>query len=231
MLSPNALKIRAHLIDARIISTDGIIMFDSILYHAWFYKYAPEVLRGEYKKSRSNQHFGLPLSQLPENRYRASKAIYEELDRHAEHYNKRPDFFASDKIQYLSMDKGLISDSVGLYRAYRNPVIVRVVKDGILTFYCRGNKKKIIDLLSYIPAVGKKASMGWGLVDEWIVDEIDDDYSTFHPEYGLMRPITVEDSKNYPDFDFTKYPVMSYGIRPPYWKSCNARSCYVPVLM
>lgn len=223
------LKIEAHLVDGRIVSTDGIIMFDSVLYHAWFYKYAPQVLRGEYNEKLRNQHFGLPLAQLSETRYLASKAIYEESDVHIEYYNKRPDFFASDKIGYLTQNKGLISDSVGAYRAYRNPNVIRVIKNSKLTFFCNGNKEKIIDLLKYIPAVGKKPSMGWGIVDKWIVSEIDKDYSTFHPKYGLMRPVLLEEVIKYPDIDFEKYPIMNYGIKPPYWKSCNFKTCYVPI--
>lgn len=229
MANTSPLKIKAHLADGRLVSTDGIIMFDSVLYHAWFYKYAPEVLRGEYNESRSNQHFGLPLYHLPDNRYLASKGVYEEIEQHVEHYNKRPDFFAADKINYLSANKGLISDSVGAYRAYRNPLIVRVVKNATLTFFCCGNKDKIVDLLSYIPAVGKKTSMGWGIIDKWTVEGTNEDYSTFHPDYGLMRPVTIEESENYPDFDFSKYPIMQYGIRPPYWKPCNFKVCYIPI--
>ncbi len=223
------LMITAHLADGRINSTDGIVMFDAIIYHAWFCKHAPQVLRGDHGEPHHFQYFGLPLYRLPGTRYLASRGIYEELEQHIEYYNKRPDFFAADKFNYLSSTKGVICDSAGAYRAYRNPVVVRVVKNATMTFFCRGNKDEIIDLLSYIPAVGKKPSMGWGIVDKWTIKEIEEDYSTFHPEHGLMRPITIEESADYPDFDFSKYPIMKYGAKPPYWKPCNFRTCYVPI--
>ena len=86
------------------------------------------------------------------------------------------------------------------------------------------------ELLACIPSLVKKPSMGWGAVEKWDVEEAEEDYSLFHPKYGLMRPVPVEDAANYPDFDFTKYPVMLYGVKPPYWKPCNARPCYVPVV-
>lgn len=217
------LKITAHLLDGRFSSADGILMFDSILYHAWFLKHAPHVLEGVYKPEQIG-YVGLPLVHLEDNRWAASKAVYQEIDKIVEHYNKRPDFFAGDKLDYLDMDKGIISDSVGLYRAYRNPQLIRTVKDGILTFYAVGKKDKIEELLSLMIGVGKKTAMGFGIVDRWDVEEIEEDYTTEHPKYGLMRPIEVEKADKTYD-----YPIMDYAIRPPYWKTINQRLCYVPV--
>lgn len=222
------LEITAHLVDGRIVSTDGLIMFDSIIYHAWFYKYAPHVLRGEGKDSFDG-YIGLPLRHLPGNRWAASRAVYIEVEKRVEHYNKRPDFFAADKINYLAESKGIISDSAGAYRAYRNPVVIRIVKDGILKFYCMGHADEIIDLLSRIPAVGKKPSMGWGIVDKWEVKSVDADYSLWHPKHGLMRPVALDESAQYPDLDLSDYPILNYGVKPPYWKQKNFRTCYVPI--
>lgn len=217
------LKVTAHLADGRFSSADGIIMLDSILYHAWFIKHAPHVLEGIYKPEEIG-FVGLPLKNLDGNRWAASKAVYQEIDKIVEHYNKRPDFFAGDKLDYLDMDKGIMSDSVGLYRAYRNPQLIRTVKDGILTFYALGKKDKIEELLSLMIGVGKKTAMGFGIVDRWDVEEIEEDYTTEHPKYGLMRPIEVEKAGKTYD-----YPIMDYAIRPPYWKTINQRLCYVPI--
>ena len=224
------LKIMAHLRDGRINSADGIIMFDAILYHAWFHKYKPEVFLDE-TSDEFDGYIGLPLRMLPSNRWEASRGIYTEVGQSIEHYNKRPDFFSSDKIGYLGNDSGIISDSVGLYRAYRNPQLIRTVKDGIITFYVVGHKDEIKDLLSYIPAVGKKPSMGWGIVDKWEIEEIEENYATWHPEYGLMRPIIVDEAEQIAELSASKdkYPIMKYGIKPPYWKPKNARICYVPI--
>lgn len=222
------LEITAYLRDGRIVSTDGIIMFDSILYHAWFLKHAPHVLRGEGHDTYSG-NIGLPLRQLPGSRWAASRGVYDEVSKQIEYYNKRPDFFASDKIGYLDMEKGLISDSVGKYRAYRNPVVVRTIKNATVKFYAMGNPDEVANLLSLMPAVGKKPSMGWGIIDKFEVREIDEDYSLFHPKYGLMRPVLIEEAENY-DFDFSGYPIMNYGVKPPYWKPVNFRQCYVPIV-
>ena len=217
------LKVTAHLIDSRFSSADGIIMLDAILYHAWFICHHPEVFDENYE-GKDIGNIGLPLLQLPGNRWAASKGIYEEDEVAVSHYNKRPDFFAGDKYHYLGMDNGLISDSVGVFRAYRNPQIVRTVKDGIITFYCVGHKKEVQELLNLIVGVGKKTAMGFGLVSGWNVEEADADYSTEHPVYGLMRPIEVDKTEKAYD-----RPIMQYAIRPPYWKVKNMRLCYVPI--
>lgn len=83
--------------------------------------------------------------------------------------------------------------------------------------------------MSYIPAVGKKPAMGWGIVTRWEVEEIEENYATWHPEYGLMRPIAIEEANEVPELVGNKYPAMMYGVKPPYWKSKNMRLCYVPI--
>ena len=217
------IKITIHLADGRLNSADGIIMFDAILYHAWFAKYAPHVLDGNGDDNYDG-YTGLPLRQLPGNRWAASKGIYTEVSQSIEHINKRPDFFAPPKSDYLGMDKGIISDSVGLYRAYRIPAVIRTVKDGLVTFWAMGHKDAVLDLLSYLPALGKKPAAGYGIIDSYTVEDCDDDYSLVHPEYGLMRPAPVEDGVEYKG-----YPIMRYSVKPPYWKPKNMRLCYVPI--
>lgn len=221
------LKITAHLLDGRLNSADGIVMLDSILYHAWFWRHKPEVLEGlgsvEY-----DGYTGLPLRQLPGNRWAASRGIYKETGQTVEHLNKRPNFFNADKIDHLDMDKGIISDSVGLYRAYRMPNVIRSVEGGIITFWAMGHKDEVQALLDAIPAVGKKYAAGYGIVDKWQVDDCDNDYTTWHPIYGLMRPLEPDEPKAR-EYDLTGYPIMRYGVKPPYWKAKNMRLCYVPI--
>ncbi len=217
------LKITAHLMDGRFSSANGVIMLDSIVYHAWFIKHAPWVFDDIYEEKNIG-HVGLPFKQLPENRWAASKGVYETMSETVEHYNKRPDFFAGDKSNYLKMDKGVINESAGVYRAYRNPQLIRTVKNGKIDFYAIGHKNELQEMLSMMIGVGKKVSMGFGIVDKWEIEDIDQDYTTEHPDYGLMRPIEVEKSEKKYDC-----PIMMYAIKPPYWKNKNMRLCYVPV--
>lgn len=221
------IKVTAHLADGRLNSADGIVMLDSILYHAWFFEHCPEVLQG-LGSAKYEGCIGLPLRQLPDNRWAASKGVYKEIGQTVEHINKRPNFFNSDKIDRLDMDKGIISDSVGLYRAYRIPNVIRIVKDGLITFWAMGHKDQVQAMLDLIPAIGKKYAAGYGLIDHWTVEDCSEDYSLWHPEYGLMRPVEVggEEEKK---LNLNGYPVMQYGVKPPYWKAKNTRLCYVPI--
>ncbi len=221
------IKITANLVDGRLNSADGIVMLDSILYHAWFWKHRPDVLEG-MGSSEYDGYTGLPLRQLPGNRWAASRGIFEEIGKTVEHLNKRPNFFNADKIDHLNMEKGLISDSVGQYRAYRMPNVIRSVKGGIVTFWAMGHRDEVQALLDAIPAVGKKYAAGYGLVDHWKVEDCEKDYSLWHPDYGLMRPVEVGSSE-VDGLDLSKYPIMQYGVKPPYWKAKNMRMCYVPI--
>ena len=220
------LKITAHLVDGRLNSADGIIMLDSILYHAWFWQHKPEVLQG-LGQAEYTGYTGLPLRQLSGNRWAASRGVYEEIGQTVEHLNKRPNFFNADKLDRLDMDKGLISDSVGQYRAYRIPQVIRSIK-GDVTFWAMGHKDEVQSMLDCIPAVGKKYAAGYGIVADWKVEDCQEDYSLWHPEHGLMRPVEV-DSEEARSLDLSGYPVMQYGVKPPYWKAKNMRLCYVPV--
>lgn len=166
------------------------------------------------------------MRQLPDNRWAASRGIFKTEGKNIEYINRRPNFFDADKIGHLDMETGIISDSVGVYRAYRIPRVVSTVSD--IEFYAMGDKAKVQDLLTEIPAVGKKPAVGYGFIAEWSVENCDEDYSLWHPEYGLMRPVVVG-SDEAKGLDLSTYPVMQYGIKPPYWKPCNMRLCHVPI--
>lgn len=221
------LKVTAKLIDGRINSSNGLLMLDSILYHAWFIKHAPHVLEGR-GDTKYDGNIGLPLRQLPGNRWFASKGIYEEVEQGIEFINKRPDFFGADKADFLDAEKGIICQTAGKYRAYRIPNIIRTIKDGVIIFYAVGHRKEVEEMLNLIPSVGKKYAAGFGKVREWIVEEIDNDYTLWHPDHGLMRPIEVG-SDEAVGLDLKNYPILPYCTKPPYWKAKNRRLCYVPI--
>lgn len=103
------------------------------------------------------------------------------------------------------------------------PQVIRHIAGGVITFYAIGHAEEVQSLLNAIPGIGKKNAMGWGVVDRWEVTECGEDYTTYHPEYGLMRPMPVE------EIDIDGYPIMEYAVRPPYWKQCNMKLCYVPL--
>lgn len=224
------IKITARLLDGRINSVNGILMFDSILYHAWFEKNKPEVFDSACVDSFDG-YIGLPLRQLASNRWAASRGIYTEGVKSVDYINKRPNFFNSDKINLLDMDKGIISDAVGQYRSYRMPNIIRLAEGGIIEWWAMGHRDEVLNLLGYIRAVGKKNAAGYGFVAEWTVENCEEDFSLWHPQYGLMRPVEVgsEEAEALGE-KLNNYIISEYCIRPPYWKmDRNARLCYVPI--
>ena len=225
------IKVTVKLADGRLNSADGIVMLDGILYHAWFFKHLPEVFEGIFETEYDGVIGQLPLRQLPGHRghrWAASRGVYEEIGQTVEYLNKRPNFFNSDKIDRLDMDKGLISDSVGLYRAYRIPSVIRTVKNAKITFWAMGHPDEVQELLDLMPAVGKKYAAGYGLISSCKVEAYGADYSLWHPEHGLMRPVEVN-SDEAKHLDLSGYPIMQYGIKPPYWQAKNMRLCYVPL--
>lgn len=216
------LKIVAKLSDHRINSANGLIFFDCILYHAWFAKYAPEVLQDVGPHGSTNMNFGLPLRQLATDlgiRYAASCGFYEQYGFTVEYWNKRPDFTGRN-AKYLD-GGGKIDTSKGELKAYHFPQIIRTVSD--IEFYAMGNANKVRDLLSYIPAIGKKPAARWGNVKEWVVEEFSEDWST-EGKYGLMRPMPVGEY----DPKGRVYTLGDCAIKPPAWKPCNQTLCYIP---
>lgn len=218
-------KATCKLLDGRINSVNGLIFFDAILYHAWFAKYEPGIINGTKRKNNCQKHlnFGLPLTQCVNGgfRYAASCGFYTQYGQTVEYWNKRPDFTNGKNSEYLDA-KGKIDTSAGPLKAYHFPQIIRTVSD--IEFYGVGTIEKIRDLLSYIPAVGKKPAAGWGTVKEWTVEPFQYDWST-EGKYGLMRPMPVD---SYTPSGNRDYQIIDIPMFPPYWKNTNMKLCYVP---
>lgn len=212
-------KVTCKLFDGRINSTDGLIFFDAILYHAHFMKHYPDVVYGTAApyKGKYKLDFGLPLRQI-NGRYAASVGFYKQYGQNIEYWNKRADF-----LQFLDFHKEnkKIDVSKGEYKNYRVPQVIRTIGD--IEFYGYGTINKIKELLTYIPSVGKKPAEGWGMVKEWIVEPFDEDWSFYSPKYGMMKPMPVDEYEA--DRDYT---VGQCSLCPPSWKSCNQKICYIP---
>ena len=216
------LHVVCKLLDGRVFSTDGLFFLDSILYHAWFMKYDPDVLKGT-KSAENPKHFGLPLRQLDNNRYAASMGFFKNYGVSIEYWNKHPRW---DKRHKYLDDKGTINAASGRLRAYRMPCVIRHI--GEIHFWAYGTIDKVKDLLAYIPAVGKKPAAGWGTVKEWVVEPWHEDWSTWSPEHGLMRPIPIDEGIGH---DLQSYKIQDIAIRPPAWKAINQATCWIPEVL
>lgn len=220
-------KVTCKLVDGRINSADGLLYLDAILYHAWFLKHDPWVMHGVVRKEDHPNwqfNFGLPLTQVEEmgrRRYLASCGFYHQYEQNIEYWNKRPDFTSGINGKYLDA-KGKVNISAGPLKAYHFPQVIRTVSD--IVFYGVGTIRKVKELLSYIPAVGKKPAAGWGMVKEWIVEPWAHDWSTTGP-YGVMRPMPVHMIKLKRRECYT---VQESPLYPPYWKNTDTELCYIP---
>jgi len=214
-------RVTCTLLDGRLNSADGLLYLDSILYHAWFVKYAPHVLEG-LSIDDHPPHFGLPLRQLDDGRYAASCGFYTQYEQDVEYWTKKPNFTDAGVDDYLDTGKAAkINTGAGEFRAYRVPCIIRLV--GPIEFYGYGTIDKIAELLSGIASIGKKPAMGWGAVVEWNVEPWPDDWSTYSPKYGLMRPMPIDEGEQ-----DEKYVIRDCAVKPPSWKIGNWKTCYVP---
>lgn len=204
------LKITARLLDGRVNSNDGLFNLDSILAYAWMLNHHPDTLQNNDLRIENVIEPDLPLEKDETGRWKASLGFYIQYGEIIEYWHKKINDF--DALEYVDFKgkRGKINGASGEYKAYRMPQLIRVVSD--IEFYCVGESTEIESLLSIVTNIGKKGSQGYGYVKEWLIEEIEDDYSDIGP-YGLMRtrPFTGE----LPN-DGQTYQIRKMRLKPPY---------------
>lgn len=152
------------------------------------------------------------------------------------HYHKK---FEVEHASILKpSERTKIAASGGRFKSFRLPLRLRVVDRvvwfaSLKTYRSRGKHRygpaRLRQLLNKnILAIGKKTSFGYGRVQEWIVEPMDEDWSWFAPsEHGpvLMRPLpaSVELPK---DIQGSR---LDFGaITSPYWQQSLWRERVVP---
>lgn len=109
-----------------------------------------------------------------------------------------------------------VSDRRGRYRAHHRPVLVTTCT--AVVWQAAGHADQIRDLLSIIPAIGKKRTHGHGRVLKWTVTATPNlstwDASHLHPNGTLGRPCPPSCLDGRPDvIDGGRGRA---GVRPPY---------------
>jgi len=87
-----------------------------------------------------------------------------------------------------------INTGSGEHRSYRLPL--RVAWVDRIVWFAVGVPKEVRRLLRRVWAVGKKPSIGYGRVSQWMVEPIDEDYAWFAPSPAgpvLMRTLPAGD--------------------------------------
>ena len=124
------------------------------------------------------------------------------------------------EIAQIDTVRGAYQSSLECYSAYRTPRVY---------WYGYGRIDAAEELLSCLPAIGKKRRQGYGQVAHLEIEPIDEDLSLSRIVAGervAMRPIPLEDWQHlYPDA-----PASSIGCTrpaPPYFEG-EAHLCAIP---
>jgi len=136
------------------------------------------------------------------------------------------EFFGSWKKQFCYENDNLIDFrnvkkridiGCGHFKAYNMPLELRAYEN--ILFYVRGDKEKILDLINnHLFNIGKKASQGFGEINEFEAVDMEEDYSIFK-DGRLMRPIPMtEETVNECLHRNTKFRIILRPKKPPYWR-------------
>lgn len=137
--------------------------------------------------------------------------------------SKRFDTDAAALILHPSERKKLLTAS-GPYKSRYVPKRIRLIDK--ICWFVRGDRKEINKLLKKIIAVGHLRNIGYGIIDHWEYEELEEDCSIFANHKGskvLMKTIQIEAAKR------SKGYRHSYGgAFPPYWHPDTFREVAIP---
>lgn len=167
----------------------------------------------------------MPITKRHENTdfwyYAASFAQYENQGEYIQHWHKR---FRNEYAHLIDFRgrRGRVRISQGEYKVYRMPLISYVVD--LMEWYVIGEKNRIIFLLKSIQYLGKKRSQGQGLVLEWDVEEMSEDWSEKKDgRWTRSVPCNALEKINLaPGIHFAYR-----SFRPPYWHPDSFAMCTV----
>lgn len=122
-------------------------------------------------------------------------------------------------VKFVGKGKAEIDTARGSFKSYHRNIIYRPCNT--VTFYARGFGDMISDLLNnHIAYIGKKSSQGFGEIKEWIVEEIDEDYS-FFKDGQPSRPLPLSAFPFYKDDGLIK----DAALIPPAWRNDYRDKC------
>lgn len=217
------LRIRAYLLDGRVVATERYFPLDSILAAEWvrrklgddFYNPPPPGCAENWVEAE------LPFERRGEGdkwywacSFNQSKPLKE----YVFYWNKR---FDAKEEKYIDFQgrRGNINPRSGKYKAYRMPINIMLFD--YLEWYAVGDKEVLENLCSGVTHIGKKGSFGLGIVRKWEVIPWQEDWSEVGPDQKLMRAL-------YDLPEGTAGIPRQYGMRPPYWRMENKLVVYIP---
>lgn len=205
------------------IASDGYLPLDSILAAIWMREHHPDAYYNNSVAAKDELiEADLPIKRIDHGNgwyYACSfcQAIWSSGS--ISHWHKRSTL--NEQIRYLR--KGRLNLAQGKTKAYRMPIFL-LHAGTRLTWYLTGDQEWLIKRLPLIGAIGKKRAMGNGVVCDWQVEPIDENYSILKDGY-LMRSIPIPEVAKY---NPTHYRIANYALRPPYWHRDNQMDLAVP---
>lgn len=214
------LKITCDLLNG-VATTDYYLPLDGILAAIWMRENHHELY---YDNSVVGEliHADLPLKRIDNGNgwyYACSFTQAEWEGGETQHWHKRNT--ASEQIRYIG--KGNLNLAEGKTKAYRMPLFIAYAKK--LTWYAVGDATWLTEKLSFVTSLGKKRNTGHGMVANWQVEVIEQDYSLVKDNF-LMRSVPRLELPT----GTLNFRLGNYGLRPPYWHYENQANVALPIV-
>jgi len=147
--------------------------------------------------------------------YHASVSFFDVSDVYATTIYKK---FCERYLDLRRIRAKKIDRSRGVFKDFR--INLTYIPARKVTFYACGDVDTVDELLSALPGLGKKISIGFGFVKDFRIDELDEDLSIVR-EGKAMRPIPL------PLLEYSS-DVAMLAYKPPYWAKEFVTPCAPP---
>jgi len=205
-----------------ICLTFPFIFFDGLVAHLMNRYLDPEGYRALPSK-RAIQEVGdvrIPIKRfnLPNGEYiyHASVSFFDTKNAYTTTIYKR---FCEQFLDLQKIKRRKIDTSRGFFKNYAIKLIYIPTRK--VTFYTCGDPDALDFLLEGLPALGKKTAIGFGMIKDYTIREVSDDFSIIK-DGRAMRPIPIEVVKSANE-------IIPMAYKPPYWAKENVRPCVPPL--
>jgi CRISPR type IV-associated protein Csf3 len=152
--------------------------------------------------------------------WKASFGIYDAYESMAR-FHKKWDEDYDDIVDFGPKRQPRVQISSLHFKSMDMPISLLSTKE--IVWFADGDAAETQRLLaSYVTHVGARAGAGYGRIGEWVVTEVDDDYSCWidgKPVRSIPVGLGSQDTSMRREY---------YGFRPPYWAPQNQTLCYMP---
>jgi len=219
------LRVSCYAFGEIVTDGTGTLPLDGVLAHLWMREYHPDILYHDSVRAKDELiEADLPIRRIDNGHgwyYACSFAQVEWVGGSTHHWHKRAPILAMTRY----VGEGKVNVAEGAFRSYRMPLFT-LLAGSRLYWYLVGDVEWIAYRLPLVTCLGKKRTMGFGVVCDWQVEVTDDDWSVWGPEGQLMRAIPIEDVPTDRPIDFAIRE--SYAIRPPAWHPANQVKAAMP---